>query len=420
VEIGSPPPARPGFVTDPVDGKPGMRAQLIAADGELLLDEHLVDSRRLVGIGDDVAKPVTRVRLAARIESREALQLGVIGIGTWTVTVGGIQETVVVPAVSGVPGEAILAPPTQLLDLDAEGPILVTAEVDLADVHAMVGLVARPRPLPDDAAIAAAVAAARDCEVAVVVVGLTEEQETESRDKATLALPGAQDALVSAVAAAAPRTVVVVNAATPVLMPWADEIDAVLVAGLPGQEGGSAVADALLGLAEPSGRLVTSWPMADAATPAWSVTPTDGTLQYGEGTFVGHRGHASGRAPAPRFWFGHGLGYGSWDYLAGSADTSGDAPTVRVSIRNTSPHPSREVVQVYFSPDDAEQPVRLVGWAACDVRPNEVEDVTVACDARMWRRWDTATGSWHRLDGGELLVARGLGDVRLRLTVRAR
>ena len=168
------------------------------------------------------------------------------------------------------------------------------------------------------------------------MVGLTAEQETESRDETTLALPGAQDALVEAVAAVARRTVVVVNAASPVLMPWADRVDAILVAGLPGQEGGHAVAAALLGTIEPSGRLVTSWPVADGATPAWSVTPVDGVLTYAEGAFVGYRGHAAGRAPAPRFWFGAGLGYGSWEYLGCHGDRRRrDAPVVAVSLRNT-------------------------------------------------------------------------------------
>ena len=101
----------------------------------------------------------------------------------------------------------------------------------------------------------------------MVVVGLTDEQETETVDKTTLRLPGRQDELVRRVAAAAQRTVVVVNAATPVLMPWLDEVDAVLWAGLPGQEGGHAVAAALLGDIEPAGRLVTTFPTADGAAP---------------------------------------------------------------------------------------------------------------------------------------------------------
>ena len=411
-EIGPPPAARPGFVVDPVDGRPGMRVHLIAADGAVLLEEHVVDARRLIGVGNDVTGPVARVRLAARIDSPGPLQLGVIGIGGWTVRAGEDHRTVTVAPVTGMPGEAILAPPTQLLDLAIEGPMVAEAELELADAHALVGLVARPAPLSDEQAIEAAVAAARDADMAVVVVGLTEQQETESRDKATLALPGAQDALVEAVAAAAQRTVVVVNAATPVLMPWADRVDAILVAGLPGQEGGHAVADALLGVREPSGRLVTTWPVADGGTPAWSVTPVDGVLSYDEGTFVGYRGHAAGRAPEPHFWFGHGLGYGAWDYLDGRVDRS----TVTVTLRNTADRDSREVIQVYLSPADAGQPVRLVGWATADVPAGDTADVVVRCDDRMWRRWDAGSAGWARLDGGELLVARGLGDIRLRLS----
>ena len=155
-----------------------------------------------------------------------------------------------------------------------------------------------------------------------------------------------------AVAAAARRTVVVVNAATPVLMPWLDDVDAILVAGLPGQEGGHAVAAALLGSLEPTGRLVTTWPAADGATPAWSVTPDDGVLAYAEGGFIGYRGHAAGRAPEPRFWFGAGLGYGTGSTRAPARDgrrrrplvtvrcaTPGTAPPAR-SCRSTSPRPT--------------------------------------------------------------------------------
>jgi beta-glucosidase len=211
-------------------------------------------------------------------------------------------------------------------------------------------------------------------------------------------------------------------------MPWADRVDAILVAGLPGQEGGTAVAAALLGELEPAGRLVTTWPAADGAATAWSVSPVDGALPYTEGRFLGYRGHAAGHAPAPAWWFGHGLGYGSWEYgearvtdgrIVDGRIADGTAPTVTVTVRNTSGRRSREVVQVYFAPADETHPVRLVGWAAADVPAGESAEVIVACVARMWRRWDDAAGGWAPLDpDGELLVARGLGDVRHRLRVR--
>jgi beta-glucosidase len=413
--------ARPGFVVDPADDRPGMHVRLLASDGGVLVDEAMSETQRLVGFDDDLPEPAIRARLTARIQHTGRVQLGVLGLGSWTVTAGAFTESFDLRPVSGDHGEGVLTPPTRTVEVQLDGPTVVEAEVtalpdggaDRPGLFTMVGLIARPAPRPDTDAIADAVTAARGCDVAVVVVGLTDEQETEARDKATLALPGGQDALVEAVAEAAPRTVVVVNAATPVLMPWADRVDAIVVVGLPGQEGGAAVAAALLGDLEPSGRLVTSWPAADGASPAWSVTPVDGALPYTEGPFVGYRGYAAGHATAPAHWFGEGLGYGSWEYLDARLETAGDAPAVTVSLRNTSGRASREVVQVYLSPAEPDQPVRLVGWTGVDVPAGGTADVTVRCDPRMWRRWDTGTGGWARLgDGGELLVARGLGDVR--------
>jgi beta-glucosidase len=87
-----------------------------------------------------------------------------------------------------------------------------------------------------------------------------------------------------------------------------------------------------------------------------------------------------------------------------------------VTVRNTSDRDSREVVQVYLQPAEGDQPVRLVGWAAVDVPSGGSATASVDCDARLWRRWDAEADGWARLaDGGELLVARGLGDVRHRL-----
>ena len=248
--------------------------------------------------------------------------------------------------------------------------------------------------------IAEAAAAAADADVAVVVVGLTEEQETEAVDKTTLHLPGRQDDLVRAVAAAARRTVVVVNSATPVIMPWINDVDAVLWAGLPGQEGGHAIAAALLGHIEPAGRLVTTFPTDDALTPAWSVTPVDGDLSYDEGTAIGYRGHFAGTAPEPAFWLGHGLGYSSWAYDAADARADDAAPQqLSVTVRNTGSRRSREVVQVYFQPAETDQPVRLVGWQSVTVDPGATATVVVTPDARMWRRWDEASGGWQQLRG---------------------
>jgi beta-glucosidase len=175
------------------------------------------------------------------------------------------------------------------------------------------------------------------------------------------------------------------------------------------------VAAALLGDIEPAGRLVTTFPADDGQSPAWSVTPVDGALPYEERTFIGYRGHFAGRAPQPVFWMGHGLGYGSWEY-GDVRLVDGDSPAVTATVTNTGARTSREVVQVYFQPAERDEPVRLVGWQPVTVPPGESALVTVAMDARLWRTWNTGSGGWDRLSGaGEVLVARGLGDIRATL-----
>ena len=418
-----PTPARGGFVVDPATGAAGAHMTLYDADGAVIEERHAPTASTMVGMDDDFDATVAAIRITATVPSGGPIEVGTIGPGDWTLSAGSVVATYPLRVSGAGLGEEILAPPahTTTAEIADGGTIEATVRLlardsggPLAGVGAF-GLVARQAPRPVDDVLADAVRAATGADVAVVVVGLTEEQETEAVDKSTLRLPGEQDALVEAVAAAARRTVVVVNAATPVLMPWRGKVDAVLWAGLPGQEAGHAVAAALVGAIEPAGRLVTTFPTADAATPAWSVTPVDGAVVYEEGTYIGYRGHHAGRAPEPEFWFGHGLGYGSWRY---DSATLVDESTVEVTVTNTGERPSREVVQVYLEPAAADQPVRLVGWQAVEVAPGASATVTVTGDARMWRTWDTDANAWGRLaPGGRLLVARGLGDVRASLTL---
>jgi beta-glucosidase len=420
-----PVPARGGFLVDPATGTPGVEIVLLDADGHELERRHAANATTIVGMDDDFEGVVATAVLRGRITGSGQVEAGVTGVGDWTVRAGG-QTLTYTLAVSGKNmGEEILAPPVRVDALSVAAGSLLEATVALKPGTGpageaftgigLFGLIAHQASRETVDVIDDAVRAAAAADVAVVVVGLTEEQETESVDKATLHLPGAQDALVEAVAGAARKTIVVVNAATPVVMPWLSRVDAVLWAGLPGQEGGHAVAAALLGDIEPAGRLVTTFPTEDSKTPAWSVTPVDGKLVYDEGTFIGYRGHYAGRAPEPAFWLGHGLGYGTWEYSDVRLVT-GDSPSVTVTVRNTSRHLSREVVQVYFRPAEEDEPIRLVGWQGATVSPGESARVTVQTDRRMWRSWNTSTGTWDRLSpGGELLVARGLGDRRATL-----
>ena len=252
--------------------------------------------------------------------------------------------------------------------------------------------------------------------MAVVVVGLTEEQETEAVDKSTLRPARATGRAGRGGRGGGRRTVVVVNAATP----GADAVarrgaTPILWAGLPGQEGGHAVAAALLDEIEPAGRLVTTFPVADGASPAWEVIPTDGALAYDEGTYIGYRGHAAGRAPEPAFWFGHGLGYG--DLVTTGRRPSPDGDPSSVEVTNTGGR--RLAGRSCRSTSIRSATTSRCAWSggpAVDVRGRRSRSPRRSTvTERMWRTWDTGTASWQSLDGGELLVARGLGDVRVRL-----
>jgi beta-glucosidase len=287
--------------------------------------------------------------------------------------------------------------------------------VEGTDVESVTFQVNLAREADDDAELEQAVALARDADVAVVVVGTTEEVESEGFDRSSLALPGRQDELVRRVVAANPRTVVVVNSGAPVLLPWADDVPAVLLTWFPGQECGNALADVLLGATEPGGRLPVTWPADEEGLP--SPLPVDRTLRYDEGLFVGHRGYdRDGREP--RFRFGSGLGYTTWEYL--SAET--DAASVTVRLRNTGSRRGREVVQVYASrPDSAlERPVRwLAGFAAGEAGPGEEVAVTVDLPGRTYQHWDETGSRWATESGRfRLYVGPSSGVLPLQLDVQ--
>ncbi|MBL0707141.1 glycoside hydrolase family 3 C-terminal domain-containing protein [Sinomonas cellulolyticus] len=400
------------LLRDPETGTPGIRVRALDGHDGLIESRHL-DVAELEVAEDGWLATAATIELSADVAlpGPARMRVGVIGPGDWTVTAPGHCESFTVTPHKG-PGGGLHRPKSHAAVVALEPGARITATTGPHFEMRIIGLVLTAAPRPAAAAIREATDAAARAETAIVVVGNTQEQETEGEDKKTLALPGDQDALVAAVAAVAPRTVVVVNAATPVLMPWIDDVDAVLFAGLPGQEAGAAVAAALTGDIEPAGRLVTTFPARDGEGPAWSTEPVDGRLVYAEGTRVGYRGwHGSGTEPL--FWFGHGLGYTTWDYT-GAAITGTDGPTVTgvsVTLSNTGERRGKETVQVYRIPDNGETP-RLIGWAQVSLGPGESGTVRVECDARTQRIWDAAGHRWLPLTGGTLAVARGLGDIR--------
>jgi beta-glucosidase len=266
--------------------------------------------------------------------------------------------------------------------------------------------------------------------VAIVIVGSGPATESEGFDRPGLALAGRQDELVRRVAEVNDRTVVVVNAGMPVLLPWADQVAALGYAWLPGQATGEALADVLFGRAEPGGRLPVTIPRAEADCPVLHAVPAaDGRLEYTEGLLVGYRGYDRAGTP-PRFAFGHGLGYTTWDYesadlVAPDLDGSPLGPTVTVTVRNTGRRAGREVIQVYLEPPvldagfDPGRPVRvLAAFGTVTAEPGQAVSLGLDVPARAFERYDETARAWVRPPGEfTIRIGRSSADLRLSLAV---
>lgn len=385
---------------DPDGEGTGVRVDFLDGDGAVLGSELRGTDRLLWSSGLPHGAARVRLRVHLRAEVGEHV-FGVNGTGHFRAEIAGrdvLEADVARTEEITDPMGDMLEPPEQRFnvvlvesDLDDSGRASLTVEYTPRSTEGLVavGLGHRAQEWDDASELAAAVDAAREADVAVVVVGTNDEVETEGRDRTSLDLPGAQDALVREVLAVNPRTVVVVNAGAPVLMPWSDTAPAVLWTWFGSQEYGDALADVLLGRAEPGGRLPTTFPaaLADVPVPLPAVQPVDGELRYEEGTSVGYRAYRD-RGVTPAFCFGHGLGYTTWEYLA--AEVDGDV--VRVALRNTGERAGREVVQVY-----AADPVRLAGFAVVEAEAGAEVSVDVEVEPGT----------------GELRVGRSVENLRL-------
>lgn len=238
-------------------------------------------------------------------------------------------------------------------------------------------------------------------DVAIVIVGTTDDWESEGHDRESLSLPGRQDELIAAVRSANERTVVLINTGSPVDMPWADDVAAIMQIWFGGQEMGAAVADVLLGSHDPGGRLPTSIPYRIEDTPAFGNFPGEhGQVRYGEGLFMGYRWYDSRHVPV-RFPFGHGLSYTTFDIgmpelstyeltTGGDVETTGSI-VVSVPVTNTGTRRGSHVVQVYVEPRDpkVQRPQReLKGVAKVELDPGDSTTVPITLSARAFAHWD--------------------------------
>jgi beta-glucosidase len=391
-------------LVNPETGEHGVQVEFVDTDGQVLLREGRYASS-LLWLG---TAPAGATRLIVRTDytpaATEAIEIGVKGAGRSVLSVDDVVLLDGAPEAGGTdPGAMILYPPAQSVPLSVEAGVV--RHLDLVYDLALSGPLARSCAVTlgwqavDDAPeelIAEAARAAGEADVAVVVVGTNEQVESEGFDRTSLSLPGRQDELVAAVAAANPRTVVVVNAGSPVVMPWRDQVAAVLLTWFGGQEYGRALADVLTGAAEPGGRLPTTWPAAQADVPVIDVTPRDGVLRYDEGIHIGYRAWLKvGTAPA--YPFGYGLGYTTWAYGDAAARPTEAGVEIDVTVTNTGPRAGREVIQVYANrPDSAvDRPVRwLVGFANVEAGTGESAAVTIPVPTRAFEHWDETAAGW--------------------------
>ncbi|MGH6655249.1 MAG: beta-glucosidase family protein [Actinocrinis sp.] len=424
------------LLTDPQSGASGARLEIRGEDGDL----RYTDVRETAEVTwwDPLPEEVTAPGISSltfhatyRAETSGPHRFAVAGLGRLELKLSGSFLESAEPLLA-----ADTAPPAGDPVDALSRPFEIAAEVDLdegdsVEVFALcdpsghdntftrfqLGIVPMPE---EDTLIKEAVSAAQAGDVAVVVVGAAAGVESEGYDRATLALPGRQDELVAAVAAVNARTIVVVNSGAPVLMPWADQVAAVLQVWFPGQEFGHALADVLLGRAEPAGRLPVTVPRSEASCPIGPASPKDGVLDYSEGLLIGYRAYDRA-GTEPLFPFGHGLGYTTWAYESldvpvGPIRVGADVE-VTVTVRNTGRRAGREVVQLYLSEPDpaADRPLRaLAAVGIAKAEPGEEAHVRLRVPRRAFARWDESAHAWEHPSGRYTVqVGRSSRDLRL-------
>ncbi len=254
----------------------------------------------------------------------------------------------------------------------------------------------------DGSSSSSAAALAASSSVAIVFAS---NFETEGSDLSSIDLSSSQNSLISAVAAANPNTIVVLNTGSAVTMPWLSSVKGVLEAWYPGQEDGMAIAALLFGDANPSGHLPVTFPTSLSQVPASTAaqwTGTNGTVQYSEGVDVGYRWYDS-QGLIPLFPFGYGLSYTTFSFsnLAVGSLVAGGAATVSAQVTNTGTRAGADVVQLYVTdPASAGEPPRqLEGFARVSLQPGASQTVTFSLTQRNLQFWNSSSNAWATATG---------------------
>ncbi|HIY66094.1 MAG TPA: glycoside hydrolase family 3 C-terminal domain-containing protein, partial [Candidatus Agrococcus pullicola] len=304
---------------------------------------------------------------------------------------------------------------------DVASEVTYAAGYVLPDAPDGIGMAAvrSPEPAPDvlERLLVEAVATAASADVAVVFVGLPDQDESEGFDRAHIDLPAAHLRLIDAVVEANPNVVIVLSNGGVVALPFADRVPSILETWLLGQAGGSGIADVLFGSVNPSGRLAESIPHRLEDTPAFTSFPGEAQhVRYGEGLHVGYRWYDA-RAIDVAFPFGHGLSYTTFAYGDVSASTNDDGGIdITVDVTNTGPVAGREVVQAYVSVPGSgvdRAPRELKAFQSVEIQPGETATVVLAARRRDLAYWELRADQWI-VEPGDYLVEVGASSRDLR------
>jgi beta-glucosidase len=278
----------------------------------------------------------------------------------------------------------------------------------------------------DPALLREAAETARGADLVLLWLGLDEVSETEGMDRRHLRMNANQGELLEAVAAVNPNIVVVLAGGSPVEIPWLDKCRALIHGLLGGQAGAGAMADALTGKVNPSGRLAETWPLSLADTPCAAYYPgTEQTAEYREGVYVGYRYYATAGVPV-RFPFGFGLSYTTFEYSGLEASLADSAPEgkageITFTLKNSGGMAGAETVQVYAEKKDGAvfRPLRvLAGFAKVFLRPGEERRVAIPLGENAFRFYNPQSRRYET-EGGAYTLAVGASaeDIRLRTEV---
>ena len=403
-------PVLPSQLEQPKTKKPGVYVEFCNKAGDVIFaEERLLSNPRWLGSKAPVAAAAA-VRLRTTFTPQETGEklFGFASAQPVSMTLNGnpfLNEHL--EFVGDNPILAIFEPPhvSKSFQFQAGKPVEIDIHIDLSgrEDSNLAHILAfsfgyEDDPSTGDLLISQAVSAAKEAEIAIVVVGTNDRVESEGFDRKTLKLPGRQDELVEAIAAVNQNLIVIVNSGAPVEMPWQDKAKAILLTYFGGQEMGHGLVDMLGGDSEPGGRLPTTWGATLGDTPVVNCEPRQpgNQVTYSEGIHVGYRAWLKTNVE-PAFPFGHGLGYTSWQLGKAKLPESvgvGDSLNISLEVKNTGLRKGKQIIQIYASRKDSlvDRPLRwLVGFGDIEVQPSETKRVNIEVSTREFAHWD---GAW--------------------------